>query len=249
MRIATKYEVGNVYTAKSGCMFKIVEKLPNGHRKIKFLDEFGYEYCVSISAIKKNSIKNIFYRDFEDIGYLGIDYKDYPKILRNRWRAILHRCYNKNRLKLFPTYKNVSVCEEWHNFSNFAKWFDENYPYHISDIKFQLDKDLLQQGIENKVYSSETCLFLPEKVNYFIISKRKLGSSGLIGAFWNKVNKKWQSNIMDFTEGKIKYLGLYDTKEEASNAYQKARVLEAEKVKYYLKNLNYLQDGIINLIK
>ena len=47
-----------------------------------------------------------------------------------------------------------SVCEEWKHFSNFKKWFDENY---IEG--FDIDKDILIKG--NKVYSPEACSFVP----------------------------------------------------------------------------------------
>ena len=72
---------------------------------------------------------------------------------------MMQRCYgNENR----PTYKDVFVCEEWHNFQNFAKWFDDNY-YEINDEMIELDKDILFKG--NKIYSPETCVFAPQPIN------------------------------------------------------------------------------------
>lgn len=77
------------------------------------------------------------------------------------WKAMLARCYSASHHKRYPTYSNCSVCKEWHLFSNFKKWFDENYieGYH-------LDKDILVQ--DNKVYSPQTCVFIPplSKYNY-----------------------------------------------------------------------------------
>lgn len=64
-----------------------------------------------------------------------------------------------------PTYEGCTVCDEWLYFSNFKKWFDENY---IEG--FQLDKDIIIRG--NKVYSPQTCCFVPKEIN--IISKIKV---------------------------------------------------------------------------
>ena len=71
---------------------------------------------------------------------------------------MLIRCYNKKDLEKNPTYKNTTVCIEWCNFQNFAQWFEKNY---IDD--WALDKDILVKG--NKVYSPETCCFVPREIN------------------------------------------------------------------------------------
>lgn len=71
------------------------------------------------------------------------------------WSNMLLRAsaYSGYRDK-YPTYFNVTCCEDWLLFTNFAKWFKDNY---IKDC--QLDKDLLCK--DNKIYSPKTCLFIP----------------------------------------------------------------------------------------
>lgn len=80
------------------------------------------------------------------------------------WNCMLERCYRSGCG--VDTYIDCFVCDEWHVFSNFKKWFDENYVegYHI-------DKDLLIKG--NKVYSPETCCFLPKEINAIFKKYRK----------------------------------------------------------------------------
>lgn len=57
-------------------------------------------------------------------------------------------------------------------FSNFLKWFNGNY------IKgYALDKDILIKG--NKVYSPETCCFVPYEINT-LVTNRKNGRNGII---------------------------------------------------------------------
>lgn len=74
------------------------------------------------------------------------------------WKGIIERCYNEKRLEKFPTYRGCSVCEEWKRFSVFEKWFYENF---IDDNA--LDKDILVKG--NKIYSPDTCCFVPKEIN------------------------------------------------------------------------------------
>jgi hypothetical protein len=74
------------------------------------------------------------------------------------WTGMLERCYSEKCHARNPTYKECSVCDEWHNFQNFAKWFFKNY------IKgFELDKDIKVKG--NKIYSPDTCIFVSPKKN------------------------------------------------------------------------------------
>lgn len=73
------------------------------------------------------------------------------------WVAMHNRCKN-GRDEVQPQYSGVTVCEEWKLFSNFDAWFDNNY---IEG--YQLDKDLLVHG--NKLYSPDTCVFIPGELN------------------------------------------------------------------------------------
>lgn len=77
-----------------------------------------------------------------------------------RWHGMLTRCYSKGGEGLHY-YKDVTVCEEWLDFENFASWMKEQ-PYAYED-GFVLDKDLTVLG--SRVYSPETCCFVPTQVN------------------------------------------------------------------------------------
>jgi hypothetical protein len=39
---------------------------------------------------------------------------------------MLRRCYSDRFVKIH-IYKNTNVCESWHSFQNFTKWYLENY--------------------------------------------------------------------------------------------------------------------------
>lgn len=165
------------------------------------------------------------------------------------WQGILGRCYDKKHQRRQPTYMDATVCDEWLLFSNFKKWFDENYPDELArelGIKFDLDKDLLSD--KAKIYSPDTCVFLPYNVNRFLSNRYSSNTSGYIGVCWHKRDNRWDARINDFNTNQQKHLGYFTNIEDAKDAYNKAREIEALKVKEYLRELGY-NEKIINKIK
>ena len=246
-----KYGVGSKHTTNEGYEVEIVEKLKYPMRKVRF--ENGYEVIVFIEAITRRSIKNPCHPSVLGIGYYGVG--EYRANIDGKstleyvvWTGMLKRCYDDKFQEKHPTYKGTIICKEWFDFQTFAKWYHNNLPK-IDNIQFQLDKDLLQENAEDKMYSPSVCIFLPQSVNGFLTNKQSGNTSGYIGVSWDKRDKKWTSKIKLFGEDKRKYLGYFDTPEEASIVYQKARLEQAEKVKDYLRSLNYLPEHIIQLIK
>lgn len=160
------------------------------------------------------------------------------------WSNLLKRCYSQTYQERKPSYKGCSVCKEWLYFSNFKKWFDENYRFDLEEkgVRLDLDKDLLSG--KSKVYSPDTCIFLPHRINTFITNKYNTNTSGYIGVHRHKSSNKWESQTSDFNTNKNKYLGLFTNPEEASQAYVNARKIEAEKAKQYLRELGYTEDVV-----
>lgn len=76
----------------------------------------------------------------------------------SHWHGMISRCYGTIELEKRPTYTDCSVCEEWLDFPNFIDWF---YQHHKEG--WHLDKDILVKG--NKVYSPDTCCFVPSEIN------------------------------------------------------------------------------------
>jgi hypothetical protein len=76
------------------------------------------------------------------------------------WRGMIRRCYSEKYHITHPTYRNCTVCDEWKCYDNFKEWFKINY-YEIHNESTALDKDILIKG--NKVYSPDTCVFVPKK--------------------------------------------------------------------------------------
>lgn len=135
------------------------------------------------------------------------------------WNAMLSRCYNPISIKTDPTYIGCTVCNEWLTFSNFKRWFDENYVE-----GYQLDKDILVKG--NKIYSPDTCCFVPKEINT-LLTYRKRNNSGLpIGIARN--NKRFMVKV--HINNRQTYIGTFDSMQEASEAYIKAKESNIKRV-------------------
>ena len=177
------------------------------------------------------------------------------------WSRMLERCFS-SRLKLkYPTYKDVSCCDEWLLFSNFKSWMEQQ------DWEGkELDKDLLVY--RNKIYSPETCIFLTQRLNCFLIKNDAnrgalpLGVSltPLIHGKYLPTNRYTAYCGYRVTaKGKRSsiHLGAFYTAEEAHKAWQKEKLntakerLKEEKedakvCKGIMRIINKLQDDIIN---
>ena len=149
-----KFGVGTKHTTSEGCEIEIVGKINVLRRRVRF--ENGYEVGVKYSNVGTGSIKNPYHPSVYCVGYYGVG--DYNARINGKiapeydvWRSMIQRCYDKKTQEKHPTYKGVVVCEKWHNFQIFAQWYNENCP-RIEGVKLQLDKDLLQQEEDNKIY-------------------------------------------------------------------------------------------------
>lgn len=147
------------------------------------------------------------------------------------WRSMLERALSDKYKKKYPTYKDCSVCEEWLTLSNFKKWFED--PENGYQEGYHLDKDILIKG--NKVYSPQTCCFVPPIIN--LIFARKVKNSNLpIGV--TKKDRGYTTALTAYAERV--YLGYHSTPEEAFNAYKDAK-------ERYIKSVaeKYFQEGKI----
>lgn len=132
--------------------------------------ETGYVTTVTRSKVLSRKIKDHFKITVKGVGYLGgtkhkvtIDAVHTKKYYA--WKGMLERCYCDKFLQKNPKYIGCSVCDEWLNYQKFGDWYDSNYIQGYS-----LDKDLRVKG--NRVYSPETCAFIPQGLNAAISSQK-----------------------------------------------------------------------------
>ena len=214
----SKYDIGFTNINMDNKIFTVIEWVDKDHFKIKF-EESGYETIVKRKELKSGRVRDVYTPYLYGVGYIGeCNYHSNKKIYEI-WRGMLERCYNEKERYRNPTYGDCRVCEEWYNFSNFSKWYEENY-YEIDNEKMHLDKDILIKG--NKVYSPQTCVFVPERINELFTKSNKVRGSYPIGVSWKKKNNKFQVQCSVIENGKktMKYLGLYTNIEEAFQVYK-----------------------------
>ena len=182
-------------------------------------------------------------RTVHGVGYVGvgrhiISVKGMRTHTYMTWYNMMTRCYSNKVKKNRPTYKNCKVCDEWHDFQNFATWYESN-PNHGN--AYQLDKDLLSKG--DGFYSPETCCLLPREINS-ALTFQSPSNNRLCGTSWNKNLGKWKSEISK--EGKREYLGYFDNEADAHFAYIKAKELY---VRYLAcKWIKYIDDHVFNAL-
>ncbi len=152
-------KIGEIIQSHKDGKYEVIEKLENSRYRIRFLDT-GYETTAQSTKVRVGTVRD-HYKPFKfGVGYLGEMAGNTRKNGRSYsiWHNMLLRCYYRKDQKKNKAYNDVSVCEEWHNYSNFHKWYEENY---IEGT--ELDKDALSG--ESKVYSPKTCCFLTRQEN------------------------------------------------------------------------------------
>ena len=128
------------------------------------------------------------------------------------WTNMLGRCYNEETKKKYPTYIGCSVSDNFKSYSYFYEWCQNQIGFGACD--YNLDKDLIYKG--NKEYNENNCVFIPREINN-VLTKRQLDRGLLpIGVSKNGSNFQAQCSY----NGKVKYIGVFETPELAFNAYK-----------------------------
>ena len=148
------------------------------------------------------------------MGYRGSENVDCTSESYLKWHDMINRCYNAKFHERQPQYRGCTVCEEWLNYSNFKVWYDQNK---IAGMPLDLDKDILFKG--NKVYSPETCCFVPHAINTLFLNGKKNRGDLPLGVHFDKSKCKYRAE-MSFMGEQIK-LGWFDTAEAAFARYKK----------------------------
>ncbi len=185
-------------------------------------------------TFKKGKIKCPYEKRVFNIGYLGeggynasINGKT-TKCYRT-WLKMLYRAYNPKFTQQNPTYKECQVHESWHNFQNFAGWFEKNY-YEIEGERMALDKDILCKG--NKMYSPNTCVFVPTRINSLFVKRDNDRGDLPIGVSEHKPGYRVRVNC----NGKDFKLGTFNTPHEAFLMYKLNKELVIQGIANEYKN-------------
>lgn len=213
-----KDRLGETRLNSLGSKMWIVKYIKSINMMVQFED--GYVTKTTYQHFLNGNVKNPNNRSIFGVGYLGIG--DYQVYIKGKaidqyisWKAMFSRCYNSKFQVKRPTYIGCTICDEWLNFQNFAKWYNENF-YQIEGQTMALDKDILQKN--NRVYSPSTCVYVPENINNLFIKSNSSRGEFPIGVS-SCEDGKYKARC-SVGKGKSEYLGLFNTPELAFQAYK-----------------------------
>lgn len=138
----------------------------------------------------------------------------------SQWRAMRLRCNSEKFKSLHTTYKDCSYVQDWESYDEYLDWASNQVGFLCSDSEgkvYHLDKDLLVKG--NKLYSPDTCCFLPKEVNTFL-RLNEYRRTSLPAGVRRRPSGRFEAYIVD---DKWKGLGTYDSLEQAFSVYKNAR--------------------------
>ena len=125
-------------------------------------------------------------------------------------------------IKTSPSYKSCTTTPYFNFFANFKDWCRHQIGFGSKDENgkhFALDKDILIKG--NKIYSPETCCFVPNEINNLLSPNRVNRVSNPIGVSFHKRDEKYQACLN--TGASRTQLGYFMSAEEAFLAYKQAK--------------------------
>jgi len=153
------------------------------------------------------------------------------------WNNMRRRCIPNGRTQSrLPTYVGCTLSDNFKDFQYFVEWSNKQVGFGIDN--YQLDKDLLFRG--NKMYSEDTCIYVPKPLNMFLCSHNKTRGKYKTGVYYEPDRNKYQAKIQ--LVNSHKHLGRYGTEDEAHEVYKVAKEAEARRWAARLEAGEYLVD-------
>lgn len=228
---------GDFFTTNEGYLVEIIDYRSATDVIVVFDDKYDHRQSVSVRSLKNGSIKNPYHPSVCGVGCYGVG-KFLSKVNKVRtaeyevWTGIIKRCYSASHQEKNPWYVGCTVSDDWLNFQNFAEWYTSHKYYGLG---YEIDKDLLIKG--NKVYSSDTCVIIPHDINTILLDRSADRGGYMLGVTRSRRNGRFVSRLS--VNGKRKHLGIFDTEQEAHQAYVVAKEAHVkEKAIEYKKSLS-----------
>lgn len=214
MKTEIKNHTGERHVNNQGCSFTITSY--KNWRNLEVTFDNGYKSVGTYSYVLEGKIKNPYHPSIFGVAYYGegkYSHKNHRKYYQS-WFNMLMRGYDEKEKNRRPTYKECIVDLRWHNFQVFAKWMEENYnPKTMQG--WQLDKDILLKG--NKIYSPETCCFVPQEINTLFTKNDAKRGEYPIGVNFHKKSNKFRATHKSLN---YSYTKGYNTPIETFEAYK-----------------------------
>lgn len=187
---------------------------------VEFLDDYCCKVKTNYQSFISGKTKNPYDKTVYGVGCIGsgkYSGKKEHKKAYQVWQDMLQRCY-RTKEEVQQGYFGCRVEKEWHDFQNFAEWYYDN-SYDIHGENLHIDKDLL--FFNNKIYGPNTCILIPERLNYLIVRQPSRRGEYPIGVRKCRNCSKFEARCM--THNGKESLGFFNTPEEAFLAYKKRK--------------------------
>ena len=211
-----KYE-GAVFKTNNYGDVEVTEYIDSHNITVKFLNT-GAIKNTTASALTTGILKDSEVHDTHKYGVMDMPnelQKGKPKPREySIWNGIRQRCYNENNRDNLMSYKGIKMSDNFKLYSYFKEWCHKQIGF--NEDGWHLDKDILVKG--NKVYSEDTCCFVPPEINCTITNNKSVRGRFPQGVTYNRTKTRYRAKIR--RGAKLESLGTYDTPEEAFYAYK-----------------------------
>lgn len=215
LKAKQKYE-GKIYPSNKYGDVEIIEYINSSKVKIRFINT-NHTKEENLGSVRLGHVRDDSVPTTCGVGFIDVKGASIGREMTSWyavWNAMITRCYNENLRYRHLSYKDCYVSEEWLYLSNFKDWCEKQIGFNKEG--FHLDKDVLAKG--KKVYSPETCCFIPKEINCAVTNNKSVRGQFPQGVIYNCTKTRYRARIQ--RGDKWESLGTYDTPEEAFYAYK-----------------------------
>ena len=220
------YGVGKVFSTKNFGDLVVTKYINSRTVHVKFIDT-GYETATELKHIRTGQVRDRWKPSVFGVGVIGelpISHGGKHDKEYVFWKGILERCYDEKYHSKQPTYKDCCVSEEFKYYPYFKDWCNKQVGF--GNKGWCLDKDILVKG--NKLYSEDTCCFVPREINSLFALSGNTRGLNPIGVQFNLEEGNYSARVS--RDGKHCHIGTYETKEDAFLWYKEAKELHIKSV-------------------
>ncbi len=211
---------GDIFKTKNCGDVVVIAVRASDDVEVEFSD--GYRKITYVNSLRDGAVQNPNTPTVYGVGFIAEnEFSHNPDRTITReyslWSGMMTRCYNPKYHEKKPTYKDVTVCDEWLHFTNFKTWLHSQHEFYKEG--WQIDKDILKKN--NKVYCPSLCVFVPPEVNSQLTKANSRRGDYPIGVSWDKNKNTFMACYR--AEGKTRHIGYFSTPEKAFYAYKEAK--------------------------
>ena len=213
-------EVGSLVKTNNFGYLLITRYVSSREVYSKFIDT-GYEVKTTMQQLLKGNINDRLKPTVFGVGVIGecltVDscgnrLKEYQV-----WKGMLERCYSDKFQAKKPTYKGCIVSENFVYYSYFKKWCNKQIGF--DQVGWHLDKDIISKG--NKVYSEDTCCFVPQEINSLLVRSNATRGKYPLGVSYLTRLGMFEASVS--LGGRNKRIGRFCNAQEAFYAYKEVK--------------------------